>query len=357
MRLKKQSNMGSFCWTFQSQHVQFLRMSTKNIFRHFSSFQKTHSNHQKFDVAIIGGGIIGCATAREIAFKFSGPQSETCAKKIVLLEKEKSLAAHQSGNNSGVIHAGIYYLPGSQKARFCVEGMDLMYKYLGNVNREREKVPFKKIGKLIVAVDESEIPALEKLYSRAQKNAVKDVSFLKSSSEITKLEKNIRGLAAILSPHTGIVDWKRVTDSFADDFIAAGGSIHLNRNVDEIVPLNGSKNDFSQGILLNCSSSNTTYSCKYLIVCAGVQSDKMAVMTGLNQVPKIIPVRGEYFTLKNPPSFLSTSTSTSTSSPQPPFTSRLIYPVPSPKFPFLGVHFTPTIHGDILLGPNAILAF
>ncbi|CAH8565680.1 unnamed protein product [Schistosoma margrebowiei] len=294
----------------------------------FRSSTKAHT----FDIAIVGGGIVGLATARELALRF--PRF-----RFALLEKEEELAMHQSGHNSGVIHAGIYYTPGSLKAKLCVEGLKKSYEYF-----EANNVPYKKCGKLIVAVNELELPRLEKLYSFAQQNGVPNVSYI-SGDKIREIEPNCVGLKAIHSPETGIVDWRTVTLSYAKNFVASGGIIYKSFKVGEI---SETSENVDYPVLIkniNSGSNNSAHisrvTCKYVITCTGLQSDRVAKMSGCSPNPVIIPFRGDYLVLKSENS---------------PLINGNIYPVPDPRFPFLGVHFTPRLDGSVLLGPNAILS-
>ncbi|KAK4470104.1 hypothetical protein MN116_005689 [Schistosoma mekongi] len=296
------------------------------VFRNYSTRANT------FDVAIIGGGIVGLATARELILRY--PKF-----KFAVLEKEAALGIHQSGHNSGVIHAGIYYAPGSLKAKLCVEGMKKSYEYL-----EAHKVPYKKCGKLIVAVNELEVPRLDELYSRSQINGVPNVSFI-AGDKIKEIEPNCVGVKAIYSPETGIVDWRTVALSYAEDFAASGGVIYKSFRSGEILE---SCEDVDYPVLIknNNEPRNSNHisqiTCKYVITCAGLQSDRVAKATGCSPHPAIMPFRGDYLVLKPEKSSLVNGN---------------IYPVPDPNFPFLGVHFTPRMDGSIWLGPSAILSF
>ncbi|CAD5224063.1 unnamed protein product [Bursaphelenchus okinawaensis] len=278
-----------------------------------------------YDVAVVGGGIVGCATARQL--KLDRPNL-----KIALLEKEDQLSKHQSGNNSGVLHAGIYYQPGSLKAKLCVQGIDLAYDYI-----EKKNIPHKRCGKLIVAVDNSEIANLDKLYERAQQNGCKDISMV-GPDKIKEIQPACRGVKALWSPYTGIVDWKVVTLSYADDFVEAGGSVYTPFPLTDIKE----SGDPKYPIRIESGRDEKTIHASQVITCAGLQSDRVAQLTGCKAVPKIVPFRGEYLYLKPEKHHLVTTN---------------IYPVPDPRFPFLGVHFTPTMRGEVLLGPNAVLAF
>lgn len=276
-------------------------------------------------MVVIGGGIVGAASAREL--KKCHPSA-----KIALLEKENHFAGHQSGNNSGVIHAGIYYKPGSLKAKLCVEGMNLAYKYL-----DEKGIKYSKCGKLIVASNRGEVPRLFNLYDRGLKNGVRDMKLL-DSLEMKEIEPYCKGIKAIWSPHTGIVDWGEVTRSYVDDFVTQGGESYLNF---EVKKFHESSSDAEYPVTIS-NEKDKTIQAKYVLTCCGLQSDTVAVLTGCPEEPKIIPFRGEYLYIVKEKSHLLKAN---------------IYPVPDPRFPFLGVHLTPRIDGRIIVGPNAILAF
>ncbi|XP_037274391.2 L-2-hydroxyglutarate dehydrogenase, mitochondrial [Rhipicephalus microplus] len=285
---------------------------------------------QEYDVVIVGGGIVGVATARELSLRH--PKL-----KLAIVEKENKLAAHQSGHNSGVIHAGIYYAPGSLKAKLCVRGLEKSYKYFDERN-----IPYKKCGKLIVAVEPEEIPRLNALEERAIKNGVKDLKRL-DSKEIKSVEPNCTGLQALWSPHTGIVDWGEVTQSYGRDFLSQGGDIILNFPVRAIETVAESRSK-TGGLAhpVRVVSDKKAVCCRYIVTCGGLYSDKLAALSGCDPEPKIVPFRGEYLLLKPEKADLVRGN---------------IYPVPDPRFPFLGVHYTPRMDGSVLLGPNAVLAF
>ncbi|KAI3422326.1 hypothetical protein GPALN_012849 [Globodera pallida] len=263
---------------------------------------KQNSARQLFDVAIVGGGIVGCAAARQL--KLSRPQLN-----VVLLEKEDRLAAHQSGHNSGVLHAGIYYAPGSLKAQLCVKGIDLAYKYL-----EDNAIAYKQCGKLIVALDELEVHRLKTLFERAKQNQCKGIEII-GGDGIRQIEPYCRGVKAIWSPYTGIVDWSlpRLSEISKERaalcFVAGPLSAFANRT-DPDYPLR----------LISSSNGGKIIDAKFLITCAGVFSDKIARLAGCSKLPKIVPFRGEYLKLKPEKRFLIKSAN--------------IYPVPDPRFPF-----------------------
>ncbi|XP_076354140.1 L-2-hydroxyglutarate dehydrogenase isoform X2 [Tachypleus tridentatus] len=272
------------------------------------------------------------ATARELIMRH--PQLT-----FVVLEKEDRLAVHQSGKNSGVIHAGIYYAPGSLKAKLCVEGLEKSYKYLDEHN-----IPYKRCGKLIVATIPEELPRLHALFERGQKNNVRDLKMV-GPEEIREIEPNCIGLKALWSPHTGIVDWGEVNHSYSKDFRLRGGDVYLQFEVCgfHMVPESQRFTTFSQKQFpVRVTSGKQTVRCRYIVTCGGLYSDKLAELSGCRSEPKIVPFRGEYLLLTPEKSSLVQGN---------------IYPVPDPRFPFLGVHFTPRIDGSVWLGPNAVLAF
>ncbi|XP_043677904.1 L-2-hydroxyglutarate dehydrogenase, mitochondrial isoform X1 [Vespula pensylvanica] len=280
-----------------------------------------------YDLVVVGGGIVGCATAREMLIRHPNL-------KIAIVEKENALAKHQTGHNSGVIHAGIYYMPGSMKAKLCVEGLKLSYDYLC-----KKGIPHKKIGKLIVAQNEQQANLINVLFDRGLKNNVPDLQLVDKEC-ISNYEPKCKGIKAIWSPWTGIVNWAEVCYHFAEDFQKMGGQIFLNYEVSGFSEMLESHNE---GLLtpIIVQSKNKFISTKYVLTCAGLYSDRLAVMTGCDRNPRIVPFRGEYLLLNENKRHLCTTN---------------IYPVPNPKLPFLGVHFTPRINGEIWVGPNAILA-
>uniref|UniRef100_A0A183BDJ4 L-2-hydroxyglutarate dehydrogenase, mitochondrial n=1 Tax=Echinostoma caproni TaxID=27848 RepID=A0A183BDJ4_9TREM len=288
------------------------------------------NNPVKFDFTIIGGGIVGLATARELQLRY--PKF-----RFVLLEKEKELSIHQSKNNSGVIHTGIYYPPGSLKAKLCVEGLKRSYEYFN-----QNHVPYKKCGKLIVATNDIDVARMENLFERAKANKVPGVTIL-TPREIREVEPLCGGVKAIYSPETGIVDWRTVALAFSEDFRNHGGAIFTGFQVDDITE---SSSDVQFPVSVHTRHKKNqklpdTIQTKYLITCAGLQSDRIARMTGCSSDPKIVPFRGDYLKLRDDKSNMVKTN---------------IYPVPDPRFPFLGVHFTPRMDGSVWLGPNAILA-
>jgi L-2-hydroxyglutarate oxidase len=272
------------------------------------------------DVIVIGGGIVGLATAMKIVYK----KPDT---KLLLLEKETELSAHQTGNNSGVIHSGIYYKPGSLKAINCRKGYDQLIDFC-----DKEDISYELCGKVIVATDETQLGALETLFERGNLNGLKGTKKI-SREELYELEPHVKGIKGIRVPETGIIDYKKVALKYADKIRKSGAKIHTDEKVLKIIPQKDS---------VVVETSKNTYECKLLVNCAGLYSDKVAKMTGQEINVKIIPFRGEYFKLKKEKHHL---------------VKNLIYPVPDSAFPFLGVHFTRMIEGGIEAGPNAVLAF
>ncbi|XP_075879476.1 L-2-hydroxyglutarate dehydrogenase, mitochondrial [Nelusetta ayraudi] len=288
--------------------------------------------HSTYDVAVVGGGIVGLATARELILRHPSLS-------FVLLEKEKELAVHQSGHNSGVIHSGIYYTPGSLKARLCVRGATLAYEYC-----DKKGLPYKKCGKLIVAVEQEEIPRLKALYERGLKNNVRDLSVVDAKG-IREREPFCRGIMALDSPYTGIVDWRMVALQYGKDFEEAGGTVVTESEVNDISMAKegpeGSAEGMKYPIAIRDKKGNEVR-CRYVLTCGGLYSDRLSQISGCSREPRIVPFRGDYLVLKPEKHYLVKGN---------------IYPVPDPRFPFLGVHFTPRMDGSVWLGPNAVLAF
>lgn len=292
----------------------------------------TRQLHRTCDVAVVGAGIVGLATARELILRHPSLN-------FILLEKEKELAAHQSGHNSGVIHSGIYYTPGSLKARLCVRGATLAYEYC-----EKKGLPYKRCGKLIVAVEQEEIPRLKALYERGMQNNVRDLSII-DGKEIREREPYCRGIMALDSPYTGIVDWRMVALRYGEDFEEAGGKVVTESEVDDISMVKESSAGSTEGmkypIAVKDKNGNEIW-CRYVLTCGGLYSDRLSQISGCSREPRIVPFRGDYLVLKPEKHYLVKGN---------------IYPVPDPRFPFLGVHFTPRMDGSVWLGPNAVLAF
>lgn len=271
-----------------------------------------------FDIAIIGGGIVGMATAMSL--------SRSYGVTLVVLETENRLAAHQTGNNSGVIHSGLYYKPGSLKARNCVAGREAMYRFC-----EQYGIPHDRCGKVVVAVDESEVPALDELHRRGTANGLQDLQRLDADG-ICAHEPHVRGIAGLFVPETGIVDYKAVTAKYGDLARQNGAEIRLESKVVAVHPA------AAEIVLETCQGEVRA---KRLINCGGLHADRVARMCGLEPRLLIVPFRGEYYELVPERRFL---------------VKNLIYPVPDPRFPFLGVHFTRMTTGHIEAGPNAVLA-
>jgi L-2-hydroxyglutarate oxidase LhgO len=273
-----------------------------------------------YDIAVVGGGIVGLATAREL--KVRHPDLSVAG-----VEKENAFNQHQTGHNSGVIHSGIYYKPGSFKAKLCVEGRKLAWQYC-----DAKNIPYHNVGKLIVATEESELARLNDLWERGRANGVDGLEMLDAAG-IREREPHCRGIKAIFSPVTGIVDWGRVSSSYADDAKALGAEFFLDHEVIGITRRAG---------VTVLHTKNGDIEAKNVITCGGLYSAKLARMTGGERDPKIVPFRGDYLILRPEKAHLVKGN---------------IYPVPDPEFPFLGVHFTPRMDGSIWLGPNAVLAF
>jgi len=274
----------------------------------------------KYDVAIVGGGIVGLSTAYQILKKKSGV-------KLILIEKEDEVSKHQTGNNSGVIHSGIYYKLGSEKAINCIKGYDMLLDFCKEKN-----VDFELCGKLIVATNENELAGLEKLYDRGIENGLRGLKYL-NQEEIKEMEPYAAGIKAILVPQTGIVDYKAVSMALKADILSLGGELALGEQVKSITKSESA---------VEITSDSRFVSAKIMINCAGLYCDKIAAMAGEKLEVRIIPFRGEYYYIKPEKSHLL---------------NNLIYPVPDPAFPFLGVHFTRRITGEIEAGPNAVFAW
>ena len=274
---------------------------------------------RNYDIVIVGGGIIGLATAMRLTQEYPN-------QKVLVLEKESEVAQHQTGHNSGVIHAGIYYAPGSQKANFCSTGGKLLRDFC-----DGHGIEYDMCGKIIVATDESEVPRLEDLFTRGTANGAEDLEMV-GPERLKELEPHTVGVQAIFSPNTGIIDYNKVSQAYATEMRESGGDLATNTEVKKIVRRNGT---------LHLETTKGEVSAKYLINCSGLQADKTARMMGVDIGVRIIPFRGEYFSLKPERSSL---------------VNGLIYPVPDPNLPFLGVHFTRRIGGSVEAGPNAVMA-
>jgi (S)-2-hydroxyglutarate dehydrogenase len=273
----------------------------------------------KYDVAIIGAGIVGLATGYQLTRRF--PQL-----RLVIVEKESSLAQHQTGHNSGVLHTGIYYKPGSLKAINCRTGKAAMEAFCRD-----EGVPFDICGKVIVAVTANDLPALERIYERGQANGV--ACTMVDQARLKELEPHAQGVRAIHVPEAGIIDYPQVCQRLAETIRQHEGQIVTSARV--VAVRTGADE-------VQVETTAGTYTARYVINCAGLQCDRVTAMTGERPAAKIVPFRGEYFELKPDAAHLCRN---------------LIYPTPDPAFPFLGVHFTRMVHGGVECGPNAVLAF
>jgi (S)-2-hydroxyglutarate dehydrogenase len=274
---------------------------------------------QRYDVVIIGGGIVGLATA--MALKTGSPAS------LAILEAEDRLAQHQTGHNSGVIHSGLYYKPGSLKARNCVTGREAMYRFC-----QEHGIAHERCGKVVVATDPRELPALDELERRGRANGLQGLRRL-GPEAIHEYEPHTSGIAGLLVPETGIVDYKQVAQIYADIIRKEGGEIRTRAQV------HGCRR-YADALVLE--TSRGAVQCRYLVNCGGLHADEVARLCGVDPQLQIIPFRGEYYELVPDRQYL---------------VRNLIYPVPDPRFPFLGVHFTRMIHGGVEAGPNAVLAF
>jgi (S)-2-hydroxyglutarate dehydrogenase len=272
-----------------------------------------------YDFTIVGGGIVGLSTGMALYQRFPNA-------KVVVIEKEAVVADHQTGHNSGVIHSGIYYKPGSFKARFARQGSKSMTEFC-----RMHGIDHDICGKVIVATKPEELPLLDDLFSRGLQNelAIQRIGV----EELKEIEPHVNGLGAIRVPQAGIVNYRQVSEKMADIIRGNGGEIKLNTKVEKI-------DEDSDEVII--ATNNGTIKARIVINCAGLHSDRIAAAAGYKTDMKIVPFRGEYFKLKPEKRFL---------------VNHLIYPVPNPKFPFLGVHFTRMISGEVDAGPNAVLSF
>lgn len=290
-------------------------MMSKAFFREQARDSRMKHNH---DIIVIGAGLVGLATAYNLLLKNS-------SSRILILEKEQRVAVHQSGNNSGVIHSGIYYRPGSLKATNCLEG----YHSIINFAQEHG-VDYEICGKIIVATSQKELGVLDQIYERGLANGLRDLKFL-SREEFREVEPHCEGIKAIRVPQTGIIDYKGIAEKLKELVKALGGEILFGQHVQKI----------QKGKTIIVETQLDEFETDQLITCAGLYSDRLGKLTNDRNDLIIVPFRGEYFKLKEESKHL---------------VKNLIYPVPNPEFPFLGVHFTRMINGDIEAGPNAVLA-
>jgi L-2-hydroxyglutarate oxidase len=270
-------------------------------------------------VAVVGGGILGVAVARRLLEV--SPDSD-----VAVLEKERELALHQTGRNSGVVHAGLYYPPGSLKARLCRRGVSMLHEFC-----RTEGLPYREIGKVLVALDEVELGRLDGILERATANGVPGVRII-GPDELRELEPNVRGTAALHSPTTAIVDYRQVTLRLAADVERRGGHV---RTAAEVTALRAHGGE----VVVTADGHGQAYD--QVVICAGLQADRVAALAGDTSAPQIVPFRGEYHRLRPERQNLVRG---------------LVYPVPDPRYPFLGVHLTPRVDGEVLVGPNAVLA-
>ena len=268
-------------------------------------------------IGVIGGGIVGIAVARALASR---------SIRVTVIEKEHRVAMHQTGHNSGVVHAGLYYAPGSLKARLCSAGREMTRDFCIDKN-----LPYREVGKTVVAVNAEEIVRLDQIEERSRQNGVPGLRRM-SAAEMREVEPHVAGVAAVHSPHTAVVDYASITEALADDVRKNGGEILLGQEVLRITQEIGK---------ITVVTSSQDHRFDRLIVCAGLQSDVVAAMIGASPSPRILPFRGEYWGLDSSRQHL---------------VNGMIYPVPDPRFPFLGVHFTRGVYDDVHVGPNAVPA-
>lgn len=272
-----------------------------------------------YDVVVVGAGILGLATARELLARSPGAR-------LAVVDKEPQIAAHQTGRASGVVHRGVYYAPGSTKARLCVDGAARLLAYC-----EERGIPILRCGKVVVATSAEELPRLEELHRRALANGVPGAALI-DASRLRELEPHVAGLRALHSPGTAVVDFTRVAAAFADDVRAAGGELLLGHEVAGLRAGGGRRVVETSGGDLEAAR---------VVVCAGAHADRLAALSGAAPEPRIVPFRGDYLVLVPERRHLVRG---------------LVYPVPDPAFPFLGIHTTVRPDGEVWLGPNAVLA-
>ena len=281
----------------------------------------------RFDVVVVGAGILGLATAREL-------QGRHRDLRVAVLDKESRVGAHQTGHASGVVHRGVYYAPGSLKAKLCVEGAELLLRYC-----EERGIPILRCGKVVVAATEDEVPRLRELHRRSVANGVPAVELI-GPERLRELEPHVAGVRALHSPQTAVVDFSRVADAYADDVRAAGGEILLGRKVLAFRGLqHGVTSESGRRVLLETTLGDVE--ADRVVVCGGLHADRLAALTGAPAEPRLVPFRGDYVRLRPERRHLVRG---------------LVYPVPDLAFPFLGIHTTVRPDGDVWLGPNAVLA-
>ncbi|MEM8939026.1 MAG: L-2-hydroxyglutarate oxidase [Bacteroidota bacterium] len=273
-----------------------------------------------YNIVVIGGGIVGMASALKIKEKNPGY-------KVAVIEKEQTIAQHQTGHNSGVIHSGLYYKPGSYKAKNCVDGYHQLIKFC-----DEEGIKYEICGKVVVATNESQLGSLETLFERGKANGLTGIKRLEKE-ELKEYEPYVNGIRGLYVPQTGIIDYKEVINKYAEKYKHFGGEIFPSNKLVKFEEAKG---------YIHVHSASERLTTKVVINCAGLHSDQVAKMTGAKINYRIIPFRGEYYRL---------------SSQKENLVKNLIYPVPDPNFPFLGVHFTRMIHGGVEAGPNAVLAY
>ena len=279
-----------------------------------------HQGDRRADIAVVGAGIVGLATARALSRRHP-------ALRVVVLDKEESVAQHQTGRNSGVIHSGLYYTPGSLKAQLCVRGAAALTAYC-----DERGIPYRRCGKVVVAASPGQAARLDELYRRGSANGVPGLELI-GPQRLRELEPHVAGIGALHVPGTGIVDYRRVATAFAADVAAAGGEILLGYEVKGMRRSRGR-------VLVQTPAGDVD--ARHAVVCAGVYADRVARAGGGDPEPQIVPFRGDYYALRPERRYLANA---------------LVYPVPDPSLPFLGIHTTPRLDGSMWLGPNAVLAF
>jgi L-2-hydroxyglutarate oxidase LhgO len=274
-------------------------------------------------LAVVGAGIVGLAVARRLMLASPGAS-------VVVIERENAVGTHQSGHNSGVIHSGLYYTPGSLKAELCLAGGELLKSFCAE-----HSILVKPCGKVVVAVEPAELARLQALFERGVENGVPELQIVDAAG-LRELEPHVAGLRAIYSPRTSVVDFTAVTRALGDE-VAASGQLWLGTEVMSVMPRGGGL------VRLELTGARAGhFDCDFAIVCAGLQSDRVAVRSGADPEPRIVPFRGSYWRLRPSVRHLVRG---------------LVYPVPDPRYPFLGIHLTKTVGGEVLIGPNAFLGF